>query len=747
MRAKRFFSAFCAAVFVFTAQGATFAKEKEVGEIQKGEIGFVGGDFENLTKNGDTYYAPDMRAYTTYGNANTISGLSALSAGKGELPIVTEGENHVLRLQPKTLSDAAKSTNGLANAFGFRLLRTSDYGKITDIVGDVKVSFKIKIADSECLKQLAFVTRPNHTACGQYTAPSGKAGNKAFTNSEFYGASTISDMFPSGEWVNVELNFPHSIFYEKADFAAHTWGGSHGDHTILPSEAERTPVFFVRPYFNYGDTAKSLENYTYYLDDFEIDVKTSAGDVVTEVDETVVSPSDWTVGTMADATDVTAVSKNGADAWQFDPAINTSISGFEVTNGDKWTRAGQRMCLQASLSGKSFDKNSWYKLTAYVMTKDGVSANSALGTAQDLTKTWVGKPLLGIKLTGSPEQTYESADIKNYFKNVVISEDAKTDWQKIELCFKPGNTSYQAIQLNAAAGVDERYVGEYKNMVLPTFWIRKDITLERVDTEYFTKNENILDSAAPQYKKGSNSLGWLFASNGTYTAYPKKSGNSFTDMGISDMIRFYFSEPLDCTKNYKISFNIKTNDESLAKARVRFYGEDTEAALVKEIPAEAKSRFTPMYFDAREVSQKDAPLGALGDITSIAVTVDSGDAVYDKSVSDDVSFTVTDFKIVCLDTVLDYDITLKGQKATLSVSNKTGAGWNFTGRLFAAEYDENGRILQFTVKDNVDMNLKAGETVTESAVFKNEFAEGSKVKAFLWEPGAVVPVTEAFVLK
>ena len=60
--------------------------------------------------------------------------------------------------------------------------------------------------------------------------------------------------------------------------------------------------------------------------------------------------------------------------------------------------------------------------------------------------------------------------------------------------------------------------------------------------------------------------------------------------------------------------------------------------------------------------------------------------------------------------------------------------------------DENDCLLQLVAED-VDIALKNGETVSIDGVFKRELADGSMVKAFLWEPDDISPIIEAKVLR
>lgn len=751
MSHKRIISLFLASVMIFGSFTAVLAEERVIGGVDFAAIGFVGGDFENAKKTGDKYVVPSMLAYTTYGSSHTITGLSDKSTGEGEIPIVEENGNKVFKLQPTSLANAT-SGKSLNNAFGFKIVKQSDYGKIQDITGDVTISFKMKTADPECLDKVLFAIRPSHASCGQHSATSGVIGGTNITGSEIT-ATNLKKYFPAGEWVDVELTFSRSTFYDKADFATHTWGGSHGSCNVTEANALRRPVFYVRPYFNYGTTNKTLDKYSIYLDDFTVDAPTSAKDKVSEVVTDLTAANGWTIGTMDDATAVTEVTKNGAEAWQFDPAIDKSISGFEETDPNRWARAGQRMCVQTSGSGITFDTNSWYKLTAYVMVQDGVKANITLGTAADATKTWVGKPILGIKMSGNPEQSYESAGRKTYYKNIIVTEGAKTDWQKMELCFMPVAESYGTIQLNATAGVDERFLGAYGNMVLPTYWIRKDVKIEKVDTANIAQGQNIVEIAAPYYLETSltKAEGWLYANNETYTAYPKLVGRG-VDTLAWETLTFNMNEPLDASKNYKIFFNIGTNHNKFTRARVIFNGETSSATLMKIIPEEANGGSAKMVFDTRDVSNRDlktedTPLTAIGDIKSIKIAIDSSAIVRDGSVPDTVSFTISDLKIERIEPALEYNITLSGNTATLTVTNNTDSMWEFKGMLFVSEYSSKGALSQLASNSDVTIYVKPGESVSENVVFSKALTAGNTVKAFLWNQNAISPVQETVVLK
>ncbi len=747
MKIKKTISFLLASVFMLGSINAVLAEEKEVGEVINADIGFVGGDFENVTLTSGSYYAPDMAAFTTYGASHTIDGLSTKTTGSGKLPIVVENGNKVFKLQPSSISNAV-SGKSLNNAFGFKLVTLADFGKIKDITGDVTVTLRMKVTDPECLESILFAVRPSHTDCGQYAATSAKFGNETVSGSNITTAN-IKKYFPAGEWVDVELTFNKSIFYDKEDFAAHTWGGSHGTHTVTEANAIRKPVFYIRPYFNYGTTDKALENYSIYLDDFDIVAPTSAENTVEELETNILKNATWKKGTLTQATTISEETKNGYDAWKFDPAIDSSISGFEPTDGSNWERAGQRANVEASLSGVTFDTDSWYRLTAYVMVKDGVSANATLGTTADSTKTWVGKSILGIKLPGTVEQNNEGAGISTRYRNNIISPEAKTEWQKIELSFKPQNTTFSVLQLNATSGICTKFWGEYQNMVLPTYWIRKDITLERVDTEYIAQGENIVDIAAPYYLEmgASKDTGWLYANNGTYTAYPKQSGRPADVMSQGSTILYRMSEALDKTKNYRVSFNIESETNRVEKARVTFFAGDNSATLTKIIPQEALTEPTEMFFDTRDLtSESTSPLVDLGDITAIGITIDSGAAISDGAIESDVKYQLTDLKIVRIEPNLGYNIALSGNKATLNVTNETNANWSFKGRLFVAEYGEDNCMLQIVAED-VDIALKNGETISVSGAFRRELTEGSTVKAFLWEPDDISPIIEAEVLR
>ncbi len=747
MKIKKSISILLAVACMLGSINAVLAEEKEVGEVINADIGFVGGDFENVTLTNSTYYSPNMAAYTTYGSSHTINGLSTKTTGSGKLPIVVEDGNKVFKLQPSNLSNAV-SGKSLNNAFGFKLVTLADLGKIKDITGDVTVTLRMKVTDPECLESILFATRPSHTDCGQYAATSAKFGNETVSGSNITTAN-IKKYFPAGEWVDVELTFAKSTFYDKADFAAHTWGGSHGTHTVTEANAIRKPVFYIRPSFNYGTTDKALENYSIYLDDFDIVAPTSAENTVEEIETNILKDATWKKSTQNQASVISEETKNGYDAWRVDPAINSALSGFEPADGNNWERSGQRANLEASLTNIEFDTNSWYKLTAYVMVRDGVSANATLGTPADSEKTWVGKSILGIKLPGTVEQNNEGTGISTRYRNNIISPEAKTEWQKIELSFKPQNTTFSVFQLNATSGIAPKFWGEYQNMVLPTYWIRKDITLERVDTEYIAQGENIVDVAAPYYLEmgASKDTGWLYANNGTYTAYPKQSGRPADVMGQGSTILYRMSEALDKTKNYRISFNIESETNRVEKARVTFFAGDNSATLTKLIPEEALSEPTAMFFDTRDMtSESTSPLVDLGDITAIGITIDSGAAISDGAVDDDVKYQLTDLKIIRIEPNLKYAISLSGNKATLNVTNETNANWSFKGRLFVAEYDENNGLLQIAAED-VDIALKNGETISVNGTFRRELTEGSTIKAFLWEPDDISPIIEAEVLR
>lgn len=754
MKCRKVFSFLLAASLALGGSAAVSAEEREIGGVVKADIGFVGGDFENVTKSNGEYIAPDMRAYTTYGTSHTINGLATTTSGAGKLPIVVENGNKVFKLQPTSLSNAV-SGKSLNNAFGFRLVKLDDYGKIQDITGDVTISFRMKVTDPACLDKVLFAVRPSHTDCGQLQATSGKIGGTSITGSEL---TSISRYFTEDEWVDVELVFSKSTFYDKEDFAAHTWGGSHTSgsttHTVSEEKAIRTPVFYVRPYFNYGTTSKDLEKYSIYLDDFKIDAPTSAKTTVTELVTDLSAEKGWSRGTLAQASVISEVTKDGASAWQIDPAIDVSISGFESTNADRWSRAGQRACIQTSIKDITFDTDSWYKITAYVKTKDGVSANDALGTEADSTKTWVGKPLLGIKLTGNGDQSYESSSVKAYYKNITVSESAKDGWQKMELCFMPKYSSgYSELQLNATAGMAEKFVGEYGNMVLPTYWIRKDIKLEKVDTTNIAQGENIAETAAPFYLEMSslNTKGWFYADNGTYTAYPKQAGRAI-DLMSWETMTFNMSKPLDSSKNYRISFKIKTDSEKFTKAKVNFVTDSTNATLTKEIPAKAISEATEMVFDTRYITQRnlvtdEAPLSAIGDIKAIGIAVDAGAVIRDGATAESVSYTISDLKIERIESILDYKITVSDKTATLTVSNDTKAAWEFKGMLFVSEYDKDGMLVQLASNEDVTLYIGENDTVTEKVSFEKGLTAGNTVKAFLWNQNTLSPIIETVVIK
>lgn len=745
MKLKKTISLFLAGVFMLGSVNAVLAEEKEVGEVINADIGFVGGDFENVTLTSGEYYAPDMAAFTTYGTSHTIDGLSTKTTGSGKLPIVVENGNKVFKLQPSSLSNAV-SGKSLNNAFGMKLVTISNMGKIKDITGDVTVSFRMKVTDPECLEKILFAVRPSHTDCGQYSATTAKFGETTVSGSEIT-TNSIKNYFPAGEWVNVELTFAKSTFYDRADFATHTWGGSHGDHTVTAENAKGKPVFYIRPSFNYGTTSKDLSNYSIYLDDFSIDAPTSAESSVKELETNIIKDAIWTKGTMDQATKISEETKNGYDAYRFDPAINTALSGFEPSDGANWERAGQRANVETSLRSFEFEENAWYKLTAYVMVQDGVGANETLGTSADSEKTWVGKSILGIKMTGAIEQNNENWGNNIRYKNNTISPEARTEWQKVELTFRSKNTKINTFQLNATAGINLKYWGIYQNMVLPTYWVRKDIKLEKIDTEYIPQNGNIVDLAAPYYLEGSNGTGWFYAHDGVYTAYPKQSGRPVDVMGQGLTFQYNMAEPLDKTKNYRISFNIETDTNRVEKARVTFFTEGNRATLTKIIPEDALTEATEMVFDTRDlVSESTSPLVDLGDVTAIGITIDSSAAILDGSVASDVMYEITNLKITRIEPNLKYAITLSGNKAVLEINNETNANWSFKGRLFVAEYDENDCLLQLVAED-VDIALKNGETVSIDGVFKRELADGSMVKAFLWEPDDISPIIEAKVLR
>lgn len=749
MKTKKVISLMLAGVFMLGSVNAVWAEEKEVGEIINADIGFVGGDFENVELSGSTYYAPDMRAYTTYGSSHTISGLGTSTTGRSKLPIAVENGNKVFKLQPKDLASAV-SGKSLNNAFGFRLVTLSDFGKIKDITGDVTVSFRMKVTDPECLDKILLAVRPSHAHCGQWAATTSKIGETTVSGSEISGKN-VAKYFPAGEWVDVELKFAKSTFYDKADFATHTWGGSHvsgsSTHTVTAEDAVRNPVFYVRPSFNYGTTNKALEKYSIYLDDFTIDAPTSAESSVKELETNIIKDAIWTKGTMGQATTISEETKNGYDAYRFDPAINTALSGFEPSDGANWERAGQRANVETSLRSFEFEENAWYKLTAYVMVQDGVGANATLGTPADSEKTWVGKSILGIKMTGAIEQNNENWGNNIRYKNNTISPEARTEWQKVELSFRSKNTSMGVLQLNATAGINLKYWGDYQNMVLPTYWVRKDIRLEKIDTEHIPQNGNIVDLAAPYYLEGSNGTGWFYSHDGVYTAYPKQSGRPADVMGQGSTIQYNMAEPLDSTKNYRISFNIESDTNRVEKARVTFFTEGNSATLTKIIPEDALTEATEMVFDTRDlVSASTSPLVDLGDVTAIGIAIDSSAAMLDGAVTNDVMYEITNLKITRIEPNLKYAIALSGNKAALKVTNETNANWSFKGRLFVAEYDESDCLLQIVAKD-VDIALKNGETISVDGVFRRELTEGSTVKAFLWEPDDISPIIEAKVLR
>ena len=745
MKTKKVISLMLAGVFMLGSVNAVSAEEKEIGEVINADIGFVGGDFENVELSGSTYYAPDMKAYTTYGSSHTIAGLGTSTTGRSKLPVVVENGNKVFRLQPSSLSNAVGGKS-LNNAFGFKLVTLSDMGKIKDITGDVKVSFRMKVTDPECLEKILFAVRPSHSDCGQYPATTSKFGGTTVTGSEIT-TTNIKNYFIPGEWVNVELTFAKSTFYDKADFATHTWGGSHGSHTVTAANAKGQPVFYIRPSFNYGTTNKSLENYSIYLDDFTIDAPTSAESSVKELETNIIKDATWVKGTMGQATKISEETKNGYDAYRFDPAINSSLSGFEPTDGNNWERAGQRANVEVSLRSFGFEENAWYKLTAYVMVQDGVGANATLGTPADSGKTWVGKPILGIKMAGAVEQNNENWGNNIRYKNNTIAPEARTEWQKIELTFRSKNTKINTLQLNATTGINLKYWGTYQNMVLPTYWVRKDIKLEKIDTEYIPQNGNIVDFAAPYYMEGSNQTGWFYAHDGVYTAYPKQSGRPVDVMGQGSTIQYNMAEPLDKTKNYRISFNIETDTNRVEKARVTFFAEGNSATLTKIIPEDALTEATEMVFDTRDLaSVSTSPLVDLGDVTAIGIAIDSGAAMMDGAVANDVMYEITNLKITRIEPNLKYAIALSGNNAALKVTNETNANWSFKGRLFVAEYDENDCLLQIVAED-VDIALKNGETISVDGVFRRELTEGSTVKAFLWEPDDISPIIEAKVLR
>lgn len=750
MKIKKTISLILAGVLAMGSIAVVSAQEKEVGEVVKADIGFVGGDFENVTVSSGSYYAPDMAAFTTYGSSNTISGLSTNTTGKGKLPIVVEDGNKVFKLQPSSLSNAV-SGKSLNNAFGMKLVTISNMGKIKDITGDVTVSFRMKVTDPECLEKILFAVRPSHTDCGQYSATTAKFGETTVSGSEVT-TNSIKNYFPQGEWVNVELTFAKSTFYDKADFAAHTWGGSHvsgsSTHTVTAENAKGKPVFYIRPYFNYGTTSKDLANYSIYLDDFSIDAPTSAENSVKEIETDLIKGAAWKKSTLAQATVISEETKNDYDAWRIDPAIDSSISGFEPTDGSNWERAGQRANVEVSLSNVTLDTNSWYKLTAYVMVKDGVSANAALGTTADSSKTWVGKGILGIKLSGNGEQNNEGGGISIRYRNNTITPEAKTDWQKVELSFKP-NADYTVLQLNATAGIYTKYWGEYANMVLPTYWIRKDITLERIDTEHIPYGENIIDMTSPFYMEpgGTNLTGWIYVNEGVYTAYPKQSGRNADVISQGDMVKFRMNEPLDKTKNYRISFNISTDTNRVEKARVTFYAEEGSATLTKLIPESALSEPAEMIFDTRDlVTASTSPLVDLGDITEIGISINAGAAISDGSVERDVKYQLTDVEVIRIEPNLKYTVSLSGNKTIVTVKNETKANWSFKGTLFVAEYDEDNCLLQLATS-GVDMVLTDGETASKDVLFEEELTAGSTIRAFLWEPDGVSPIIETTVLR
>lgn len=756
MKSKKILSFLLSVCMLFGSFTAVLAEEREIDSVIEADIGFVGGDFENVTLTNGDYYAPDMDAYTTYGTSHTIAGLSTKTTGSGKIPVEVENGNKVFKLQPSSLANAV-SGKSLNNAFGFKLVTIADMGKIKDITGDVTVSFRMKVTDPECLEKVLFAIRPGHTDCGQYSTTTGKIGGVSISNSEISSAN-MKNYFPAGEWVDVELTFARSIFYDKADFATHTWGGSHGTHTVTAENAKGRPVFYVRPSFNYGTTSKTIDKYSIYLDDFSIDAPTSAENEIVEAVTNLTAEKNWSKSTQEQATVITEVTKNGADAWQFNPMLDTSIAGFRPdVDSSLWDRFGQRAHIAVPLSGITFEEDTWYKLTAYVMVEDGVAANATLGTSADATKSWVGKPILGIKLTGNGDQLHETAELSTraYYRNSVISESAKTGWQKMELCFKPAYTSgYNQLQLNATAGFVQRFLGEYTNMVLPAFWIRKDITLEKVDTKNIAQGENIAETAAPYYQLMSStaSKGWLYAFNGEYTAYPKQSGRP-ADVLSWETITYHMNEPLDVTKNYKVSFDIETDTEKFSKARVSFIGEASSATLTKEIPAAATEGAVKMVFDTRDISTRDlkteeTPLSVIGNITAIDVVVDSAAVSRDGSLAADTSYTISNLKIERIEPALDYEITLSGNTATLAVTNNTDALWEFKGMLFASEYDNEGELIQLASDSEVTIYVAPGESVKKQISFPKAITQGNGVKAFLWDQKTLNPILpDAVILK
>ena len=90
------------------------------------------------------------------------------------------------------------------------------------------------------------------------------------------------------------------------------------------------------------------------------------------------------------------------------------------------------------------------------------------------------------------------------------------------------------------------------------------------------------------------------------------------------------AEPLDKTKNYRISFNIETDTNRVEKARVTFFAEGNSATLTKIIPEDALTEATEMVFDTRDLaSVSTSPLVDLGDVTAIGIAIDSGAAMMD----------------------------------------------------------------------------------------------------------------------
>ena len=281
----------------------------------------------------------------------------------------------------------------------------------------------------------------------------------------------------------------------------------------------------------------------------------------------------------------------------------------------------------------------------------------------------------------------------------------------------------------------------------------EDVTLEKVDTKNIAQGENIAETAAPYYQTmaSGSSTGWLYAVNGEYTAYPKQSGRPADVLGW-EAITYHMNEPLDSSKNYRVSFDVKTTSEKFTKARVNFIGETSSATLAKEIPASATEGAVNMVFDTRFISTRDlktddTPLSVIGDITAIDVVVDSAAVSRDGSLPTDTSYTISNLKIERIESVLDYDVTLSGKTAILKVTNGTDANWQFDGMLFVSECTNDGLLVQLASDEDVTLFVEAGKTVTAQVTFEEPLTAGNTVKAFLWDKETISPVISEIVLQ